>query len=87
MAISSQRRAINFVGRYNFDELRGNVSQKLVDPWMLHTASREAALIIGRWDGLPSLVLLADDIGFAGLPLGAQQVKVLFQPILAGFRV
>ncbi|SEP07764.1 hypothetical protein SAMN04490248_12316 [Salinihabitans flavidus] len=48
-------------------------------------AARDPAIIISVREQFPSLMLLAGDIGLAGLSLRIERIEVLFQPLFGAF--
>ena len=50
--------------------------------WPLHCAAGKPAIIIERRQHRPALVLLRENEGGAGFPLGVKRVEGLLQPFL-----
>ena len=50
----------------------------------LHRAAGEAAVVVEVAHRDPALVLLAGDVGLAGLALGIERVELLLEPLLGG---
>ena len=62
-----------------------NVRQQPLQCGALHATAGVAPVIIRCLDDFPSFVLLARDIGLAGLPLGMERVELLVQTFLGRF--
>ena len=73
---------IDLVDDHDIDCAGLDVGQQLAKAGAVHRAAGEAAVVVGAGQGGPALVLLAQDVGFAGLALGVERVERLLQPLL-----
>jgi len=76
---------VNFINDDGVDSFRGDVVQKLFQPWPLHVAAGEAAIVIATGDSMPSLMALAENVRFTRFSLGIQRIEGLLQPLFGRF--
>ena len=75
---------VDLVDHHNVDLAGRDVGQQTLQGRPLHGAAGEAAVVVRGRQHDPALVLLAPDVGLAGLALGVQRVELLLQPLLGG---
>jgi hypothetical protein len=73
--------AVNFINDDGVDSLRGNIVQEFLQPWPLHVAAGEAAIVVAGEDDMPSLMTLAEDLRLTGLSLGVEGIEGLLQSL------
>ena len=62
-----------------------DVGEQPLERRPLHRAAGEAAVVVEVAHGDPAGVLLARDVGLAGLALRIERVELLLEPLLGGF--
>ena len=78
---------IDLVDDDNVDAAGSDVGEQGLQRRPLHAAAREPAIVIAGPGRCPPLVLLAADVGLAGVALRRERVEFLFEPFLGGLRV
>ena len=73
---------VDLVDDHDVDLAGRDVGEQPLQRRPLHVAAGEAAVVVALRRGLPALVLLAADVGLAGLPLGVEGVELLLEPLL-----
>jgi hypothetical protein len=64
------------------DPAAPDIVEEVLQRRAFQTAAGQAAIVVAVWQHHPALVLLAGDVGGAGLPLGMERVELLLQPVL-----
>ena len=72
---------VDLVDQDRVDPAGADVLEQPVQGRAVHRAAGEAAIVIAVGQGGPALVLLAEDIGGAGLALRVERVERLLQPL------
>jgi hypothetical protein len=75
--------AIDLVDHDHIDGSFGDIFKEPLKGRADHRPSREAAIVIEGGQGDPAFMLLADDEGLAGIPLGIEGVEALLQTLVA----
>ena len=83
-SISDAGQPVDLVDDDDIDLARLDVGQQALQGRALQGAAGEAAIVVAVGQQPPALVLLAGDVGLAGLALGIERVEVLLQPLLGG---
>ena len=73
---------VDLVDDHDIDAAGRHVGQQLAQAGAVHRAAGEAAVVVAAGQGGPALVLLAQDVGRAGLALRVERVERLLQPLL-----
>ena len=77
--------SIHLVDDDHVDLIVLDILKKPLESGTLHRAAGQPAVLVMGRQGTPAPVLLAGDVGLAGLALGVERVEVLFEPFLGGF--
>ena len=75
---------VDLVDDHDIDAAGRHVGEQLAQAGAVHRAAGEAAVVVAAGQGGPALVLLAQDVGRAGLALRVERVERLLQPLVAG---
>ena len=59
-----------------------DIVEEVLQRRAFQTAAGQPAIVVSVWQHHPALVLLAGDVGGAGLPLSVERVELLLQTIL-----
>ena len=73
---------VDLVDDHDIDAAGRDVGEQLAQAGAVHRAAGEAAVVVAAGQGGPALVLLAQDVGRAGLALRVERVERLLQPLL-----
>ena len=81
---SARVKPIDLVDDHDIDPAGLHIGEQLAKGGAVHRAAGEAAVVVRAGQDGPALVLLAQDVGFAGLALRVERVERLLQPLVAG---
>src|SRR5580704_10866545 len=76
---------VDLVDDHDVDAAGPDISEQALQRGPLNIATREPAVVISVSAQNPALVLLAADVGLAGLALRRERVEFLLEPFLGGF--
>ena len=75
---------VDLVDDHRIDLAGLDVGEQLAEGRAVHRAAGIAAVVVAGGERGPAFVLLAEDVGGAGLALGIERVEVLFEALLGG---
>ena len=73
---------IDLVDDHDIDRAGLHIGEQPPQAGAVHRAAGEAAIVVAAGQGGPALVLLAQDVGGAGLALRVERVERLLQPLV-----
>ena len=76
---------VDLIDDNGIDSFGCDVFEQSFQGWSFHVAAGEAAIVILSRNQLPAFMSLADDIGFAGFPLGIERIEGLLQTFFRRF--
>src|SRR5205823_7698262 len=75
----------DLVDDHDVDPSSPNIGEQVLRRGSLEIAAREPAIVIAVSRQMPTLVLLAANVGLAGFALRRQRVELLLEPFLRRF--